>query len=169
MFRRLFKGGILIYAISLGALLVVLRVIEYQYLVVHSTTDIYIALIALLFTGTGIWVGTKLTGKPKQELSATGRTDSPDITNMIAVQPVPYTEFGISRREFEILQLIDQGFSNREIAAKLYLSISSVKTYTARLFGKLDVQRRTQAVQKARQLGILSFEQRPEPMEIGQD
>jgi DNA-binding NarL/FixJ family response regulator len=158
-----------LYALSLGVLLVVLRVVEYQYLVVHSTTDIYIALIALLFTCTGIWVGTKITKKPKKEVAGSAKSESHHISNIITTQPVPYTEFGISRREFEILKLIEQGFSNREIAGKLYLSISSVKTYTTRLFGKLEVQRRTQAVQKARQLGILGPNHRLEPLEIGQD
>jgi ATP/maltotriose-dependent transcriptional regulator MalT len=62
---------------------------------------------------------------------------------------------GISKREYEVLELMAQGLSNQEIAEKLFVSLNTVKTHTSNLFVKLDAKRRTQAIQKAKELGLI--------------
>lgn len=110
--------------------------------------------IALLFTGLGIWLAIKLT-KPKVEKVVEEKIvyikDNSDFTiNESALQ-----QSGISKRELEVLQLMADGFSNQEIADKLFVSLSTVKTHTSSLFEKLDVRRRTQAIEKAQRMQLI--------------
>ena len=140
----------LIYGVCGGLLIVVLKLIEFRFLVVERAIEIYGALIAVLFAGLGIWLGLRLTRK---EL----------VIKEVAV-PAPHhfvlnedrqRELGITKRELEILELIAQGLSNREIAEKLFVSENTVKTHSSRLFDKLDVKRRTQAVQTGKEMGLI--------------
>ena len=146
------KKHILIYGVCGGLLIVLLKLIEYRFLVVERSLEIYGGLVALLFASFGIWLGLKLT-KPKE-------------TVLIKEVPVParesflmdgakLKELGITAREFEILQLIAGGMSNREIAEKLFVSENTVKTHSSRLFDKLSAKRRTQAVQIAKELRLI--------------
>ena len=142
------------YAIVLALLLAVLKIVDYQFLVINNAFEIYAGIIALIFTVVGIWAGKKL-------------TSSKEIVRLVE-KPVIITErpneefrqrkmeeFSISKREAEVLDLMEKGLSNQEIAATLYISLSSVKTYVTRIFQKLNVERRTQAVQKAKSEGLI--------------
>jgi DNA-binding CsgD family transcriptional regulator len=146
------KRLILIYGLLGGALIVVLRLIEYRFLVLEHSIEIYGALIALLFAGLGIWLGLKLTKKPETKI----------VIQTVPAEAKPFqvdenraAELRITKRELEILGLIASGLSNREISEKLFVSENTVKTHSGRLFEKLDVKRRTQAVQRGKELGLL--------------
>jgi DNA-binding CsgD family transcriptional regulator len=142
----------LIYGLSGGILIVVLKLLEFRFLVVEHSIEIYIGLVAALFAGLGIWLGLKLTRK--QEVIVVKEVP------VAAMQPFALNkerlrDLGITKRELEILELIAQGMSNREIADKLFVSENTVKTHSSRLFDKLSARRRTQAVQIAKELGLI--------------
>ena len=142
----------LIYGLSGGILIVVLKLLEFRFLVVEHSIEIYIGLVAALFAGLGIWLGLKLTRK--QEVVVVKEVP------VAAMQPFALNkerlrDLGITKRELEILELIAQGMSNREIADKLFVSENTVKTHSSRLFDKLSARRRTQAVQIAKELGLI--------------
>jgi NarL family two-component system response regulator LiaR len=145
------KKHILIYGVCGGLLILLLKLVEYRFLVMERSLEIYGGLVALLFASVGIWLGLKFT-----------RTKE---TIVVKEVPVPTREFimdqarletlGITAREFEILELIAVGMSNREIAEKLFVSENTVKTHSSRLFDKLSAKRRTQAVQIAKELRLI--------------
>jgi ATP/maltotriose-dependent transcriptional regulator MalT len=146
------KKHILIYGLCGGLLIVVLRLIEYRFLVLEHSLEIYGGLVALLFASLGIWLGLKLT-KNKETLV---------IKEVRVAAHEPFTvnearmrELGITRRELEILELISRGLSNREIAEQLFVSENTVKTHSSRLFDKLSARRRTQAVQLGKEFGLI--------------
>ncbi|MFN8303740.1 MAG: response regulator transcription factor [Saprospiraceae bacterium] len=143
----------LLYGIALGLLLVAMQFFRYRLLVYDHSTEAYVGLVALLFTLLGAWAGRKFFRSKKEEKPAADETAPvlPVQTNAQLVQ-----QLGITPRELEVLQLIAQGLSNREIAEQLYVSLNTVKTHAANVFVKLDVQRRTQAIQKAKILGLLA-------------
>jgi len=140
----------LIYGLCGGILIVVLRVIEFRFLIVEHSIEIYGGLIAALFAGLGIWLGLKLTNK-KEVLVV---REVP-VTQPFALNAQRQKDLGITRRELEILELIAQGLSNREIADKLFVSENTVKTHSSRLFDKLSARRRTQAVQIGKEMGLI--------------
>jgi DNA-binding CsgD family transcriptional regulator len=140
----------LIYGLCGGILIVVLRVIEFRFLIVEHSIEIYGGLIAALFAGLGIWLGLKLTNK-KEVLVV---REVP-VTQPFALNEQRLKDLGITRRELEILELIAQGLSNREIADKLFVSENTVKTHSSRLFDKLSARRRTQAVQIGKEMGLI--------------
>ncbi len=142
----------LIYGLCGGILIVLLKLIEFRFLVVEHSIEIYGGLVAAMFAGLGIWLGLKLT-KNKEVLV---------VKEVMVPAPQSFTlneqrlkDLGITRRELEILELIAQGLSNREIADKLFVSESTVKTHSSRLFDKLSARRRTQAVQIAKEMGLI--------------
>lgn len=146
------KRHILIYGLVGGLLIVLLKLVEYRFLVIEHSIEIYGGLIALLFAVLGIWLGLKLT-RPKEKviikevpISAAERF----IVNESRLQ-----ELGITPRELEILELIARGLSNREIAEQLFVSENTVKTHSSRLFDKLSARRRTQAVQLGKEFGLI--------------
>jgi len=152
------KKTVLVYGILGGVLIAVLKIVEYRYLVVERSLEIYGGLVAALFSAVGIWLGLKLT-----------RTHETVVVREVPVHvevPVPATgpfvrdetrleRLGITPRELEILEELAAGFSNREIASRLFVSENTVKTHAARIFGKLSAQRRTQAVQRAKEAGLI--------------
>lgn len=141
----------LIYGVTGGVLIIVLKVIEFRFLVVEHSFEIYGGLIALLFAALGIWLGLKLTRKEivvKEVLV-------PQPAEPFAVNEAQVKQLGITKRELEILELIAEGMSNREIAEKLFVSENTVKTHSSRLFDKLSAKRRTQAVQIAKEIGLI--------------
>ena len=145
------KKHILIYGLCGGVMIVLLRAIEYRFLVIEHSIEIYGGLIAALFAGLGIWLGLKLTRKKE-----------PIVVKEVPVPHAPFAvnesrlqELGITRRELEILELIARGLSNREIAESLFVSENTVKTHSSRLFDKLSAKRRTQAVQMGKELGLI--------------
>ena len=146
------KKQILIYGLLGGLLITVLKLIEYRFLVLEHSIEIYGGLIALLFAGVGIWLGLKLTKKKEVVV----------FKEVMVSAAVPFAlnderlrELGVTPREREILELIANGMSNREIAEKLFVSENTVKTHSSRLFDKLGAKRRTQAVQLGKELGLI--------------
>jgi DNA-binding CsgD family transcriptional regulator len=146
------KRHVLIYGLIGGILITLLQWTEYRFLVIEHSIEIYGGLTAATFAVLGIWLGLKLTGT------------RPRI--VVKEVPVPAGEpfvpnekqreaLGITRRELEVLGLIAQGMSNREIAGKLYVSENTVKTHSSRVFDKLGAKRRTQAVQLGKEFGLL--------------
>ncbi len=155
-----FHKHVLIYGASLAMLLFLMRWLEFRYLVFDHALDIYIGVIAILFTGLGIWLARKLT---------TPRVKTVVIEKEVVVTPPAYIsnanfildekaldKHGISTRELEVLQLMASGLTNQEIADRLYVSHNTIKTHSSNLFLKMDVKRRTQAVDKGRKLGLIS-------------
>jgi two-component system, NarL family, response regulator LiaR len=146
------KRHILIYGLVGGLLIVLLKLVEYRFLVIEHSMEIYGGLIALLFVVLGIWLGMKLT-----------RTKETVVIKEVPIAAAAHftmnegrlQELGITPRELEILQLIARGLSNREIAEQLFVSENTVKTHSSRLFDKLSARRRTQAVQIGKEFGLI--------------
>ncbi|MDP3492486.1 MAG: response regulator transcription factor [Hyphomonadaceae bacterium] len=129
-------GGILAVA-AFG-----LQWLEYQLLARTHPGELYIVLLALGFMGLGVWAGSRLF--PRQP-----------VGEAFVVNARVKETLGISEREFEVLGLLAAGRSNKEIASQLHVSPNTVKTHVAKLYGKLEVTRRTEAVMRARELGML--------------
>jgi DNA-binding CsgD family transcriptional regulator len=142
----------LLYGLCGGVLIVVLKLIEFRFLVVEHSLEIYGGLIAVLFSGVGIWLGLKLTRN--KEVIVVKEVQIP-ASLPFAINEERVRDLGITRRELEILALIAQGMSNREIADTLFVSENTVKTHSSRLFDKLSAKRRTQAVQIGKEMGLI--------------
>jgi len=142
----------LIYGICGGLLILSLKLIEFRFLVVEHSVEIYGGLIALLFAGLGIWLGLKLTRK--KEVVVVKEISVPAMERFV-VNEARQRDLGITKRELEILELIASGMSNREIADRLFVSENTVKTHSSRLFDKLSAKRRTQAVQIGKEQGLI--------------
>jgi DNA-binding CsgD family transcriptional regulator len=146
------KRHILIYGLLGGILIVALKLIEYRFLVIEHSIEIYGGLIAAVFAVLGIWLGLKLTSRKeiiieREVFVPTGQPFSLNQQKLV--------QLGITKRELEILELIATGLSNREIAEKLFVSENTVKTHSSRLFDKLSAKRRTQAVQLGKEMGLI--------------
>ena len=139
---------VVVYGILGGLLVAVLGLTEYRFLIVERSLEIYGALVAALFSGLGIWLGLKLTSRKQVVVVRDARPFMVDRAKM--------EQLGITPREHEILTLIAAGLSNREIAEKLFVSENTVKTHSSHLFEKLNARRRTQAVQIAKDAGLLA-------------
>jgi len=144
---------VLLYGTSLALLLLLLRWLEFHFLVLNYSLEIYMGLMALLFTGLGIWLALKL-AKPKKETIIIEKEVHLPIRKTFSITEATDTA-GLSKREVEVLQLMAEGLSNAEIAERLFVSVSTIKTHSSKIFEKLDVKRRTQAVEKAKQLNII--------------
>ncbi|HWH50239.1 MAG TPA: helix-turn-helix transcriptional regulator, partial [Gemmatimonadaceae bacterium] len=129
------RRTVLLYGLLGGLLIAGLKAIEYRFLVVDYSVEIYAGLVALLFAAFGIWLGAKLTGRPERVIVK--EVHVPTATPF-AVDSARREELGVTARELEILGLIAAGMSNREIAEKLFVSENTVKTHSSRLFGKLN-------------------------------
>jgi NarL family two-component system response regulator LiaR len=154
------KKTVLLYGTLGGVLIAALRLVEYRFLVLEHSLEIYGGIVAVLFSALGIWLGLKLT-RPREtvvvrEVEVPVRVEVP----VPAARPFERDEarrerLGITPRELEILEAVAAGLSNREIAERLYVSENTVKTHAARLFDKLGARRRTQAVQLAKEAGLI--------------
>lgn len=144
----------LLYGISLAVLLLLLRWLELRFVIMDHSFEIYTGAIACLFTGLGIWLALKLT-KPKVEKIIVEKEVIIHRSAEFSQDEALLNEMSLSRREIEVLQLMAEGLSNQEIAARLFVSLNTVKTHTSRVFEKMDVKRRTQAVEKARRLSLI--------------
>jgi DNA-binding CsgD family transcriptional regulator len=152
MVKRQTLIHVLIYGLCGGALIALLKYIEFRFLIVEHAMEIYGGLIAVIFAGVGIWLGLKLT--KKKEVLVVKEVPVPSL-QPFALNEERLKVLGITRRELEILELMAQGMSNREIAEKLFVSENTVKTHSSRLFDKLSAKRRTQAVQIAKEKGLI--------------
>jgi two-component system, NarL family, response regulator LiaR len=169
---------ILIYGLLLGAGIFLLKFIEYKYLVLDHSLEIYGGLVALIFIALGLWAGNKLSRKKtiekekivfqekivekevvvKEEIIV----EKEIIKEVVIDKSAPFSmnskemeTRGISKREYEVLELMSQGLSNQEIADKLFISLSTVKTHSSNLLQKLGAERRTQAIQNAKSAGLI--------------
>jgi DNA-binding CsgD family transcriptional regulator len=142
----------LIYGLCGGVLIVLLQLIEFRFLVLQHSVEIYGGLVALVFAGLGIWLGLRLTRR--KELIVVKEVTIP-VAEQFTLNEKSLRDLGITRRELEILGLIAKGLSNREIAEKLFVSENTIKTHSSRLFDKLNVRRRTQAVQIGKEKGLI--------------
>jgi len=134
----------LVFGVIMAVFAVILNYLEFQYFLGHMDEKIYSALLAIIFTATGIWIGAKIVKTKTRE-----NPSSPKLNELKA------NDFELNDREFEVLQLIAQGHSNREIANQLFLALPTVKTHASNLYLKLEVRSRTQAVHKARSLDLI--------------
>ncbi len=139
---------IILYSIGMGAVLFLLKLLELKFFSRELTIEMYIGAIALFFTVFGVWLGSRHLGR-KKVVAITAKKD-------FIVNDENLKSFGLSKREYEVLQSMAEGLSNQEIGDKLFISLSTVKTHTASLFVKLDAKRRTQAIQKGKELGLIS-------------
>jgi two-component system, NarL family, response regulator LiaR len=146
------KRHVLMYGLIGGVLIAALKWTEYRFLVVEHSVEIYGGLIAATFAVLGIWLGLKLTGR--QQTIVVREVPVPAGGPFVADER-KREDLHITRRELEILELIAQGLSNREIAEKLFVSENTVKTHSSRVFDKLGARRRTQAVQLGKEFGLL--------------
>jgi len=132
----------LLYGTCLAMLLFLLKWLELRFIIINHSFEIYIGAIAIIFTGLGIWLALKL-ARPKIE------------TVIVEKEIYELNKLNLSKREMEVLQLMSEGLSNQEIALRLFVSLNTIKTHSSKLFEKLDVARRTQAVDKAKKLNII--------------
>lgn len=146
------KRPILVYGACGGLLIVLLQVVQYRFLVIEHSLEIYGALVAAIFAGVGIWLGLRLT---KTERVVVVQEVPVPATGPFTLNQDKLRDLGITPRELEILEQIARGLSNREIAERLCVSENTVKTHSSRLFDKLGAKRRTQAVQIGKELALI--------------
>jgi len=144
------KRIVLLYGLVGGFLIAALKFVEYRFLVLEHSIEIYGGLVALIFSAVGIWLGLKLTRTRTIVREVPVPVAGPFYRDEVRLQ-----ELGITPRELDILEAMAAGLSNREIAERLFVSENTVKTHAARLFDKLSAKRRTQAVQLAKEAGII--------------
>lgn len=142
------------YGISMAFLLLILRWTEYHFLILKNQTEFYIGLIALFFTLLGVWASQKLS-KPKVETVVIEKEIIVQKNLAFSVNQNELEKRKISKRELEVLELMAEGLSNQEIASRLFVSLNTIKTHSSNLFDKLDVKRRTQAIETAKKLNLI--------------
>jgi DNA-binding CsgD family transcriptional regulator len=145
---------ILLYCLCMALLLFLLKWLEARFIVFNYRLDFFIGVIAIVFTVLGIWLALKLV-KPKVETRIIEKEVYIAHSTQTEINQQEITKLGISKRELEVLNLMASGLSNEEIATKLFISLNTVKTHSSNIFLKLDVKRRTQAVEKAKRLNII--------------
>jgi len=145
---------IILYGVCLSLLLFLLNWLKLRLIVLDHAFEVYIGSIALIFTALGIWLALKLT-RPKVQTLVVEKVVYKSKSADFIINTAELEKLNISKREVEVLQLMAQGMSNQEIAEQLFVSLSTVKTHSNNLFEKLDVKRRTQAIEKARKLGLI--------------
>jgi len=154
------KRHVLIFGLGGGILIAILQYTEYRFVIIEHSVELYGALVAILFATFGIWLGLRIT-RSRETIRETVVVKEVLVpAEAPALEPfTPNTAqqqtLGVTARELEILTLIARGFSNREIATQLFVSENTVKTHCARAFDKLGAARRTQAVQRGKELGLL--------------
>lgn len=144
------------YGICGGLLIGGMQFVQYRFLVLEHSVEIYASIVAAAFAALGIWLGITITGRPvvvkevpvEVQVPVPAEPFEPDLTKIESL--------GITPRELEVLQLIAEGLSNKEMAERLFVSENTVKTHTSRVFDKLGASRRTQAVQLAKSLRIIA-------------
>jgi two-component system, NarL family, response regulator LiaR len=152
------KRHALIFGLVGGLLIATLQYTEYRFVIIEHSVELYGALVAILFATFGIWLGLRIT-RGRETIRETVVVKEVHVP---VEPPAPFAPntahqqtLGITARELETLTLIARGLSNREIATQLFVSENTVKTHCARAFDKLGAARRTQAVQRGKELGLL--------------
>lgn len=132
------KKSWLLYGTLMGFLMIVLEVTHYKAIVKDIKIEIFGVLVGAVFMTIGIWLGVTWFKKKN------------------TVEKYDPAKLGLSQREVQVLEELAQGFSNQEIADKLFVSLNTVKTHISKIYQKLNVKRRTQAIQKARELALIN-------------
>ncbi|MES2412062.1 MAG: LuxR C-terminal-related transcriptional regulator [Bacteroidota bacterium] len=142
------------YAIMMAVLMLLLRWLEFRFLILGHQFEIYVGLISVFFLLFGIWVANKIT-KPKEKTIIIEKEIRVISNDNFILNENELKARKISKRELEVLTLMAEGLSNQEIAESLFVSLNTVKTHSAKLFEKLEVKRRTQAIETAKKLLLL--------------
>ena len=147
---------VLIFGLVGGLLIATLQYTEYRFVIIEHSVELYSALVAILFATFGIWLGLRIT-RSRETIRETVVVREVLVPALEPFAPNTARQhtLGITARELEILTLVAGGLSNREIATQLFVSENTVKTHCARTFDKLGAARRTQAVQRGKELGLL--------------
>jgi NarL family two-component system response regulator LiaR len=148
------RKQVLIFGLVGGVLVALLQWTEFHFVVLEHSVAIYGVLIAVLFAGAGIWLGTKLLAPRERIVEVEVAVEMPAKV-AFAADDAARERLGITRRELEILGLVGRGLSNREIGEALFVSENTVKTHCSRAFDKLGARRRTEAVRRSKELGLL--------------
>lgn len=143
------------FGIALSLLLILMRFLEFRLLIASHQYEIYIGVIAVVFTLLGIWVAQKIT-TPKTKTVIIEKEVFISDTSNFTRNEIELSKRKISKRELEVLELMSVGFSNQEIAEKLFVSLNTIKTHASNLFEKLGAKRRTQAIETAKKLQLIS-------------
>ncbi len=146
---------IILYGLALALLVFVLKWLQWTFLIVDNAIEIYVGFIAVFFTVLGIWIASRLT-RPGVQTVLTEKESRATPPETFAVNRNELNKLRLSNREYEVLQLLAKGHSNAEIAATLFLSVSTVKTHVSNLLDKMEVKNRTQATDKAKRLQIIA-------------
>jgi DNA-binding CsgD family transcriptional regulator len=142
----------ILYGVSLALLLLLLKWLEWRFIIINDAFEIYAGSIAVIFTCLGIWLAIKLiTPKVKTVII---EKQVPADANFV-LNEAELNKLRLSARELEVLQLMAEGLSNQEIADRLFVSLNTIKTHTSNLFLKLEAERRTQAIEKAKRLSLI--------------
>ncbi|HEY4100387.1 MAG TPA: LuxR C-terminal-related transcriptional regulator [Gemmatimonadales bacterium] len=148
------RKDVLLYGVAGAIVIAILQAVEFRWIVIEHSVEIYGGLVAIIFASVGVWLGLRITGKKERVV----------VREVEVLVPAPaeftrddarITALGITPRELETLELIASGLSNREIAEKLFVSENTVKTHSGRVFEKLGARRRTQAVQQGKALRLI--------------
>lgn len=145
---------IILYGLILAILVFALKWLQWKFVLVDNAIDIYIGAIALFFTILGIWVASHIM-KPKVETLIVEKEIIVQQPEVFTLNTTALQKLNLNNREYEVLQLLAKGHSNADIAADLFLSVSTIKTHVSNLYFKMDVKSRTQAITKAKQLKII--------------
>lgn len=145
---------LLLYALVMAVLLFVVKWIEYRLFVISHRMELYMGFVALLFTLLGIWASKKLTS-PKRETLIIEKEVIVQKNLLFQINQEEVFSRKISPRELQVLQLMSDGLTNQEIADRLFVSLNTIKTHTSNLYEKLEVKRRTQAIETAKKLNII--------------
>ncbi len=138
------RRTIIIYGVAMAALIGLLKFVEYKFVIRDIPLEFYIGSVAVMFTSLGIWAGLRLTRPKVIEISGPFEMNEANLRNT-----------GISKREYQVLELLSSGMSNQEIADKLFVSTSTVKTHVSNVLAKLDASRRTEAIAHAKKMRII--------------
>ncbi|TDQ07141.1 response regulator transcription factor [Pedobacter metabolipauper] len=145
--------SIILYGASLAILLLIMKWLEWRIVVLDNAFELYAGAVAVLFTGLGIWLANKLTS-PKTNTVIIEKEVFVKRDNFV-LNETEIIRLGLSKRELEVLHLMADGLSNQQIAERLFVSLNTIKTHSSRIFEKLEVKRRTQAIETARKRNII--------------
>ena len=143
-----------LYGFLIAILVFALKWLQWKFLIIDNSIEIYVGIIAVLFMLLGIWIANQLS-KPQVQTVFIEKEVVLEPLSAPIVNETELQKLNLSTREYEVLQLLAQGYSNAEIAERLFLSLSTIKTHVSNLFVKMDVKSRTQAIEKAKRLNII--------------
>ena len=146
---------VLFYGLAFAILVLIVKLLEIRYVLLQNSLEMYAGGIALIFTVLGIWLALKL-NKPKVETVIIEKQILINNTEQFIFNEQAFLSLGLSKRELEVLQLMAIGLSNQEIADSLFVSLNTIKTHVSKLFEKLDVKRRTQAIEFAKRERLIA-------------